>query len=168
MWKICQAPGLKTKVTNPENKRLPRQNDQRKLACFHPEFGILKIGRKIEKRPPKRVAFLRPLAAERRRGARIFVFLQRRKQVCQSTAPLRAPWALATTNATFPTTMLHWRPRMLHSQPGMPHSRPRMPHSQPDANCPVFNHEAIRPLAREVPKERRYLSNYTKQGGSRT
>jgi hypothetical protein len=130
MWKICQAPGLKTKVTGPQNKRLPRQNHQRKLASFHPEFGILKIGRKIEKRPPNRVAFLRPLAAERRRGARIFVFLQRRKQVSQSAAPLRAPWALATTNAAFPATMLHWRPRMLHSQPGMPHSRPRMPHLQ--------------------------------------
>jgi hypothetical protein len=49
MCKICQAPAPKTKVTTQQKKQLPSQNRQRNLACFQPEFGILKIGRKNQK-----------------------------------------------------------------------------------------------------------------------
>jgi hypothetical protein len=39
----------KSKVISPDSKGLPNQNTPGNLAAFDPEFGILKIGRKIKK-----------------------------------------------------------------------------------------------------------------------
>jgi hypothetical protein len=43
MWKICQAPTPKSKVTNPHSTPLTSQLTQRKLAVFSPEPAILNL-----------------------------------------------------------------------------------------------------------------------------
>ncbi len=90
--KNCQDFPPQTKVMTPESNPLPRQNSPKTLAGFTPGLGILKIERKIQKRP------LPPP------GERPFPF--RGESSCRSKQPNTSshpkPIAAATSKPTAP------------------------------------------------------------------